>query len=491
VKGNSAILIAGSGEAGKKMLAEGYHLEIEAASMIAWCIRNGKARIAQDADMDRVRYQNPLLPKTRSELALPLFSRGQVIGALTVQDARENAFNETDIASLQTMSDQLATAVENANLFEKAQKEITERRAIEKSLRVSEQKFSKVFHSGPDSVTLSEMESGRLIEVNDGFREVFGYSREEAIGHSALELGLYQNPEDRQFVMQTLRKRGSIRNLELTGRHKSGQAFTAFLSAELIEINERSHLITIVRDITERKLAEEEREKLINELEIKNAELERFTYTVSHDLKSPLITIRGFLGYLEKDAIEGNIERLKSDVNRISSAAKTMQLLLDELLELSRVGRLMNEPEEVAFETIVHEALGLVEGRLGDGNIKILVDSDLPLIYADRARLIEVIQNLVDNAAKYVKNQPNPKIEIGVRNKAENPVFYVKDNGVGIDPKYHEKVFGLFEKLDTSSEGTGVGLALVKRIVEVHGGRIWIESESGKGATFCFTLSEK
>jgi len=231
-------------------------------------------------------------------------------------------------------------------------------------------------------------------------------------------------------------------------------------------------------------------EDLVIELEGKNAELERFTYTVSHDLKSPLITIRGFLGYLEKDAIDGNIERLTNDIERISKAAGKMGQLLDELLELSRIGRLMNEPEEISFETVVREAVGLVEGQIKDSNIKVKIGSDLPKVYGDRTRLVEVVQNLVDNAVKFTKDQPNPKIEIGVRDDNGDTIFYVKDNGIGIDPKYHKKIFGLFDKLDPGSDGTGVGLALVKRIVEVHGGRIWVESEPGKGATFCFTLAK-
>jgi light-regulated signal transduction histidine kinase (bacteriophytochrome) len=139
----------------------------------------------------------------------------------------------------------------------------------------------------------------------------------------------------------------------------------------------------------------------------------------------------------------------------------------------------------------VHEALNLVEGRIKDGGIEVEVSSNLPKVNVDRARLVEVVQNLVDNAAKFVKDQPDPKIEIGVHNKGEERIFYVKDNGIGIDPKYNEKIFGLFDKLNPDSDGTGVGLSLVKRIVEVHGGRIWVESEAGKGATFCFTLADK
>lgn len=235
-----------------------------------------------------------------------------------------------------------------------------------------------------------------------------------------------------------------------------------------------------------------EREALIRELEGKNAELERFTYTVSHDLKSPLITIGGFLGFLEKDALSGNTVRLQSDIQRIKEAADKMRHLLDDLLELSRIGRLMNPARQVPFAEIVADALALVGGQLSERGVAIEVAPELPSAYGDRARLVELLQNLIDNAAKFMGDQPQPRIAIGVREQGEERIFYVQDNGIGIDPKYQQKIFGLFEKLDPEASGTGIGLALVKRIAEVHGGRIWVESEGvGRGATFCFVLPDE
>ena len=229
---------------------------------------------------------------------------------------------------------------------------------------------------------------------------------------------------------------------------------------------------------------------MIRELEDKNAELERFTYTVSHDLKSPLITIQGFLGYLEKDAAAGNTERLRSDIQRVDSATEKMQRLLGELLELSRIGRLMNPPVEIPFDSLVREALTLTEGRLQEGRIRVEVDSDLPTIHGDPSRLVEVLQNLIDNAAKFMGDQPDPLIHIGLTHLDGQPVFFVQDNGIGIEPRFQPKVFGLFNKLDPKTEGTGVGLALAKRIVEVHGGTIWFKSDgAGTGSTFYFTLN--
>jgi len=251
---------------------------------------------------------------------------------------------------------------------------------------------------------------------------------------------------------------------------------------------------TISRDISDRKHAEAERENLIRELEARNTELERFTYTVSHDLKSPLITIKGFLGYLEKDAVDGDVERMKTDIARITRATARMDRLLQELLEMSRVGHVLNAPETLEMQDVVQEAVEIVSGRLTERGVRVEVASDLPRVHGDRIRLVEIVQNLLDNAAKFMGSQQDPVIAVGFRglDARSLSVFFIKDNGIGIDPAYREKVFGLFDKLDRQSEGTGIGLALVKRIVAVHGGRVWIEAAEGAcaGTTVCFSLQQ-
>jgi len=258
-----------------------------------------------------------------------------------------------------------------------------------------------------------------------------------------------------------------------------------------ISIQNARLFVALQKELADHKQTQAQLQALVHELEAKNAELERFTYSVSHDLKSPLVTIGGFLGFLESDIQRGEIQRIEITISRIREAAKKMQRLLDEILELSRIGRLINPPSKVPFGELVNEALELVHGQLTEKQVEVRVEAELPIVNVDRIRLVEVLQNLIVNATKFTRQTEKPVIEIGTREINAEQIFFVKDNGIGIAPEYHQKVFGLFDKLDAKSEGTGIGLALVKRIIEVHGGTIWVESEFGKGATFFFTLEPK
>ena len=245
------------------------------------------------------------------------------------------------------------------------------------------------------------------------------------------------------------------------------------------------------QEIEARKQAEKQREELIHELKSKNQELNRFAITVSHDLKTPLITISGFLGYLQQDAQDGNYARLGKNITQINNAAKQMGKFVDQILDLSRVGRIINPPENIAFGDIVQEALKQTEGLLNMRQVEVLIESVFPIVRVDHVRMVQVMQNLITNSVKFMRDQIHPCIKIGMKTIDGRNVFFVSDNGIGIDPEDQHGIFELFNKLDPRSDGTGIGLALVKRIIEVHGGKIWVESELGKGATFFFTLEKE
>ena len=258
------------------------------------------------------------------------------------------------------------------------------------------------------------------------------------------------------------------------------------------EIENRKLLAALRQQLQERDRLLAERQTLIVDLESKSSKLERFTYAASHDLKAPLITIKGFLGLLKKDIETGNAERLEHDIRRIGTAVDTMHELLEGLLDLSRVGYRIDPSQKVSMSELAREAFAKATSRFPERQPEVVIQPDLPILTGDRAMLSEVLQNLLENAVKFLGDQPSPRIEIGGRSEDGNAVFYVRDNGIGIEPRFQSRIFTLFERLDLQVEGAGIGLAMVKRIVEGHGGRVWVESQgNGRGSTFYFSLPER
>ncbi len=372
-----------------------------------------------------------------------------------------------------------------------AVQDVTTQKQADELLKETLIRQNAILDNIPDMAWLKDVNS-RYIAVNEQFAKTCGHKIEDIVGKTDYDIWQKNFAEKyRQDDLEVI-KSGQRRQLEESQMDSTGRKYWVETTKTPIR-NVQGEIIGttgIAREITERKRAEHEREALITELEAKNAELERFTYTVSHDLKSPLVTITGFLSYLERDARSGNFDKFSRDIDRIQQAVQKMQELLKDLLELSRIGRLMNEPVEIKFSEIVKDALALVDGQIKERDVSVEFTDSGQMITGDRIRLVEALQNLIDNAIKFMGSQPNPRIKIGTILDENNiPIFFVKDNGIGIDPKYTERIFGLFNKLDANTQGSGVGLAIVKRIIEVHGGRIWVESQAGKGSTFYFTLS--
>ncbi|HOU12097.1 MAG TPA: ATP-binding protein [Anaerolineae bacterium] len=372
-------------------------------------------------------------------------------------------------------------------------KQMLERQQVEHALRESQTLLRLIFDHVFDGISVYEEypERGdrRLIDCNARYAEIAGRSKEEllAMGNTLPVQKDVSGLTSRSEFLQRLNQ--GVYMGQFSWLRPDGRDNIVEYAAVPLHTADRFLVIGVDHDITAQVRATQEREAMIKALEAKNSELERFTYTVSHDLKSPLITINGFVGFLVQDAMAGNVARVKEDAAYINAAVAKMQHLLSELLELSRIGRLMNPPAETSFQSIVQEAVELVHGRIVERGVEVEIVPGLPTVYGDRARLVEVVQNLLDNACKFMGDQSQPRIEIGIRQTGKEPVFYVRDNGIGIEPQYQDQVFELFNKLNSTSEGTGVGLALAKRIIETHGGKIWVESAGpGCGSTFCFTL---
>jgi len=350
----------------------------------------------------------------------------------------------------------------------------------------SERRYRELFQAMQNGFALHEIicdEAGkpsdyRFLEVNQAFEAMTGLKGVDVVGKTVREVlpGI---------ETEWIERYGRV---ALNGETRHLESYSAELH-RYYEVNAYSpqpgRFATIIQDVTQRRLTEDALRK-------KNLEFEQFTHTVTHDMKSPLVTIKTFIGYLEQDLASGDRQRLQQDLDFIRSAAGKMERQLYELLELSRVGRVVNTTVAIRYQDLVDEALAAVAGSLTERGVTVTQGDEQIILYGDRPRLSEVWQNLIENAVKYLGSQQAPRIDIGMELRDGDRVFYVRDNGIGIEPALAEQVFDLFEKLDPDSSGSGLGLALVRRIVEVHGGHIWVESRgAGEGSTFCFTFGEQ
>lgn len=327
---------------------------------------------------------------------------------------------------------------------------------------------------------------------NNSFCEYLGMPREEIIGKTVYDIFEKSQADVFHEKDQELYELGSSQSYQTNVRFPDGRLMDAVFHKIVFHDHNGKTLgiIGLYFDITKRVEAEKVIRQQMDELERINSELERFSYSVSHDLRSPLVTIKGFLGLLKEDLKEGNQQDVDENIMRIENATDKMQDLLEDLLHLSRVGRIVNPYEEFSMTTVAYEVKELLFGVIREKGCEIIIDEEMPEVYADKSRTRELYQNLIENAIKFSVNEQKPVIKIYHRNEDDKAVFCVEDNGIGIPEAYHDKIFGLFNKLDTNSPGTGVGLSLVKNIVENHNGKVWVESQGhNKGSVFCFTLN--
>ena len=344
---------------------------------------------------------------------------------------------------------------------------------------------------------------GKITDVNRATEVATGYHRDKLSGTDFSDY--FTDPQKAHKGYQEAFREGHVHDYPLEIRHCDGKVTPVLYNASVYRDSKGdiAGVFAAARDITKLKEAEEALRKnqkrlkaLLAELAAKNEELDSFVYTVSHDLKSPIVTIDGFVGALREDFGHVLSEGGEKYLKYISDAARKMELLINDLLDLSRLERVIRKKTEFHFARVVKDALKALQPQIKARGIVVNIQENLPVIYGERRRLARAVDNLLTNAIKYIgKDNPSPCIDIGVEEQNSQKVFFVRDNGVGIEQKDFDKIFDVFQRLPSAKkqvgDGTGVGLTIVKRIIEQHGGKIWLISEPGKGSTFYFTLKDK
>jgi PAS domain S-box-containing protein len=387
-------------------------------------------------------------------------------------------------------------------------RDVTEQRRSEAALREGEEKFSKAFQFSPAMMGLSRLEDGTYLEVNETFVRKTGFSREEVVGHTSVELGLLR-PADRARILEVVREHSVVRDFEVSLRTKHGHLLYGVFAAEMITVGGRRCLLSTVADITARKEAEAARESLARALESKNRELATLVYATSHDLRSPLLNIQGFSARVESSCAElvrlANLEaptpadraaatdiatvKLPKALGYVQAGVAKMDQLINGLLRLSRLDRAGLRPEQVAMEALCSELLAAMAFSLQQAGATVEIGA-LPTCAGDPGLLSQLFSNLVDNAVKYRDPKRPLVIRVTGRIVGGRSEYCVADNGLGISAAHLSRIWEVFFRVNPrdGAGGEGLGLNLVRRIAERHRGEVWVESTLGEGSRFFVAL---
>jgi PAS domain S-box-containing protein len=373
--------------------------------------------------------------------------------------------------------------------------------ATEQALLASEISYRRLFEAAQDGILILDVDTGRITDVNPFLAELLGFSHAEMIGKTVGELSPFKDIEENKVMLGRLQKDGYVRYENLPLKTRDRQHIAVEFVSNVYQAGDKKVIQCNVRDITARKHAQDEIHRMNAELERRviertaqleaaNQDLEAFSYSVSHDLRAPLRHVMGFVDLLQKEAGPSLSEKSLHHLAKISGSAKRMGHLIDDLLAFSRIGQTALQKAEVNLDRLVTETLGDFEVETKDRKIAWQIHP-LPSVQGDRALLRLVLVNLISNAVKFTGARAEARIEIGCRpDENGQTVIFIRDNGAGFDPRYTDKLFGVFQRLHSQAEftGTGIGLANVQRIILRHGGRVWAEGVEDGGATFYFSI---
>ena len=390
--------------------------------------------------------------------------------------------------------------------FVRVARDMTDRKRSEEALRLSEGRLRAILETALDAIIVMDSE-GVVHEWNRAAEQMFGYERTAALGRKLADLIIppyLRDRHERGLAQHLVEGNGPMlnRRIETVAQRADGSELAVELAITESGTNGGTMFTGYISDITQRKQAEDEIQQLnaeleqrvrkrTEQLELANRELEAFSYSVSHDLRAPLRHINGFVEILQ--STNHNLdEESRGFLNTIADSARQMGKLIDDLLAFSRMGRTELRSAPVKLDTILNEALQELRSDTQGRDVQWKMEP-LPEVQGDAAMLRQVFINLISNALKYSRAKLPAVIEVNAIERAEEYVISVRDNGVGFDPAYAHKLFGVFQRLHAAHEfpGTGIGLAIVRRVVARHGGKVWAEGEVGRGATFYFSLPKK
>jgi PAS domain S-box-containing protein len=393
--------------------------------------------------------------------------------------------------------------------FSKVTRDLTERKGTEENLRQSEERYRSLVEQVTDYGIFMLDEKGRIISWNEGARKIKGYESTEVIGKY---FSIFYPDEDilngkPAYELRIAKSEGKYEEEGWRVR-KDGSLFWASVVITAVYNNDGIHIgfSKVTRDLTERKEAEKalrdsydryrmlaEELKITNhELSYANEELEQFTSIVSHDLQEPIRTIKSFLKLIDIKLGNEQKEELQNYIGKAINAADRMKQLIQNLLHYSQLSKGEMVEQTINVEDLINEAVQNVHTSAENVNAQISIETNVKTVEGDRVQLVQLIQNLLSNALKFTDSE-SPKVKISGFREKGHVKFSVSDNGIGIEKDDMNKVFEIFRRLHTKKEypGTGIGLAICKKIVDRHHGRIWPESKPGKGTTFYFTLNEQ
>lgn len=468
---------------------------------------------APDADPAELAYMQEY--ETATLVILPLAIKGQAIGVMELETSEERRYTPEQLNTAMTLANQVAVALENARLYEAMQQELGERKRAEEALARERDLLHALMDNTPDAIYFKDADS-RFVQVNTTQAQVLVGTHDfgKIIGKTDFDFFAAEHAQDAYQDEQEIVRSGQplTDKLEKIQRADGQTRWVSTTKIPLIgKDGQVAGTIGITRDITERKRAEEQLQRYAAEMERANEEVKRFAYIVSHDLRAPLVNMKGFTSELRLalDEIQSTMETilphldaeqkrtttraLQEDVPEalefIDSSVTYMDRFIHALLKLSRLGRCELKLEPVDVNAIVQATLQTMAHQIAEHQGKIIVDA-LPEVIADRTSMEQIIGNILDNAVKYLTPDRPAEIRIAAERGDDETTFHLHDNGCGIAPDDMDKVFAPFQRAGRQDvPGEGMGLAYVQALVRRHGGRIWYESEPGIGTTFSFTIS--